>query len=123
MSKFRLNTPDEIIEIVQAFRDGKPIQYLQTDDSGEVWYDTTDPGWDFMHIQYRIKPQRPRAGFGKKYFYITSYLSVVWTRDGDSEQEIRYAEDTDRYESGNYFLNQKDAEAFLDKIKALIEIE
>ena len=47
----------EKIEIMQAWLDGKPIEFASF--NGEVWYDLTtkNPQWDFDECQYRIKPK------------------------------------------------------------------
>lgn len=50
----------EIIEIVQAYIDGKDIQYLNLDGN---WVSTINPVFDFSDIKYRIKPE-PRVFYG-----------------------------------------------------------
>lgn len=56
-------TDQQIIEIVQAHIDGKPIE-ICTKGQGkdEKWYDIVNPKWDFQHCDYRVKqePRKPR---------------------------------------------------------------
>lgn len=51
------NTPDEIIEIVQAFKAGKRIEV--EGDSGK-WRHVDDPSWNFGVCFYRIAPEPPK---------------------------------------------------------------
>ena len=46
-------TPKEIIEVVQAFEDGKEIEYYICGNS--VWHTTEDPTWNFKECKYRVK--------------------------------------------------------------------
>ena len=50
-------TPDEMIEVVQAFKDGKEIQarYRSPLDN-EPWESVKDPFWNFSIFDYRAKP-------------------------------------------------------------------
>lgn len=53
-------TPDEIIEVIQAYKEGKQIQYTSSKHYHQLWEDTTHPTWDFSEFNYRIKP-KPRT--------------------------------------------------------------
>ena len=47
----------ELLPIIQAFVDGKTIQYLDIDGS---WYDLDEPNWEYSvnnKVRYRIKPE------------------------------------------------------------------
>lgn len=44
----------ERIKVMQAFVDGKKIQWAY--DSTDIWYDTDYPQWK-LNIDYRIKPE------------------------------------------------------------------
>lgn len=51
------NTPDEIIAVVQAFKEGKEIEYnLVGSQSDERWI-SGDPRWNFSHCHYRVKQE------------------------------------------------------------------
>ncbi len=56
-------TPNEIIEVVQAFIDGKVIQHRLK--RGGHWVDST-PLWDFVNFDYRARPT-PGEWFIYKY--------------------------------------------------------
>lgn len=45
---------DEHIAIMQAFKDGKPIQVK---DCNSGWRDVDNPSWDWVSAQYRLKPK------------------------------------------------------------------
>lgn len=51
-------TPDEILAVVQAFKDGKQIQFK---DANNVWMVSVSPNWDFPRICYRVKPSEPKV--------------------------------------------------------------
>ena len=46
---------DSMIEVLQAYKDGKKIQYLYLN-QGDDWCDTPDPFWNFSAAEYRVKP-------------------------------------------------------------------
>lgn len=52
-----MNTKEKI-EIMQAWLDGKDIQYMFNNDG--IWCDLTTkcPKWNFIQIKYRIKPKQ-----------------------------------------------------------------
>ena len=45
----------EMIEVLQAFEDGKPIEF---GNSIKPWNETNSPSWNFGDYNYRIKPMR-----------------------------------------------------------------
>lgn len=47
-------TPDQIIEVVTAFKNGKKIE-CRNKVCG-TWVDAT-PDWNFYHYDYRVKPE------------------------------------------------------------------
>ena len=47
-------TEDEIIEVLQAFKEGKEIQFLYNETE---WKKAGCPAWNFGMTRYRIKPQ------------------------------------------------------------------
>ena len=52
-----LNTIDEMLEILQGFKEGKEVQF-KTEEM-DYWEDA-DPNWNFSEVKYRLKPE-PRA--------------------------------------------------------------
>jgi len=47
-------THDEMIEVIQAHKAGKTIQYYSN--ILERWKTTDEPLWEFCNTQYRVKP-------------------------------------------------------------------
>ena len=47
-------TPKEIINVVQAFEEGKEIEY-QPKNKSYPWDTITKPSWNFDHHNYRVK--------------------------------------------------------------------
>lgn len=55
-----IKTAKQHIEVMQAFIDGKEIEFkLKQDSYNGVWRQTTTPIWDFCEYKYRIKPSEP----------------------------------------------------------------
>lgn len=48
-----MKTTKEMIEVMQAFVDGKPIEYAYYDE----WFSIEDPDWDWCEKDYRIAPE------------------------------------------------------------------
>ena len=55
------------IEVMQAYVDGKEIE-CRCKDRGEQWVYTVHPSWDWVALEYRVKPQ-PREW-------------LTWIKDG-----------------------------------------
>ena len=51
-------TPQEIIDVVTAFANGKEIECRRQNKS-EMWFPVLDPEWNFEVYEYRVKP-KPR---------------------------------------------------------------
>lgn len=49
-------SPDEIIAVVQAHKEGKEIELQPRGVASAGWAYTFDPVWDFYHFNYRAKP-------------------------------------------------------------------
>lgn len=54
----KIKQTKEFIEIMQAFIDGKEIEF-KPDSYKETWKQTTSPTWDFTKYKYRIKQSEP----------------------------------------------------------------
>lgn len=50
-------TDQEIIAVIQAHIDGKSIRKCLHD--SELWVDVSNPLWDFVNGDYRVKPEPP----------------------------------------------------------------
>ena len=48
-------THDEMIEVIQAHKEGKSIQWRLA--GRGAWTDTGKPNWNFDSKQYRVKPE------------------------------------------------------------------
>lgn len=46
-------TPQEMIDVITAFRDGKPVE---TNDGGSDWWPVLSPQFNFHRYIYRVKP-------------------------------------------------------------------
>lgn len=54
------NTHDEMIEVIQAHKEGKEIEYRYIP-SDDKWYISSNPSWDFSSIIYRVKQKEIEA--------------------------------------------------------------
>ena len=53
-----IKTTKEKIEVMEAFINGKEIEFKQDSYKG-IWRQATTPIWDFCEYKYRIKPSEP----------------------------------------------------------------
>ena len=77
---FKPMTPDEIIEVVTAFRDGKEIERMAI--HNREWLTTDHPRWNFGSCRYRVKPE-PREW----YVYIPEEPSSGWAYTSRAKAE------------------------------------
>jgi hypothetical protein len=49
------------IAVMQAYLDGKPIEYKSRHACDDPWELNDDPGWAFADVDYRVAPPRPRV--------------------------------------------------------------
>jgi len=54
------NTVDEMIEILQAYKEGKTLECRIFLNANENWMTVTDPIFSFNQTEYRIKRKPPR---------------------------------------------------------------
>lgn len=56
-----IKTTKKYIEVMQAFIDGKEIEYkrINRTNGSEIWKTASTPVWDFANYTYRIKPSGP----------------------------------------------------------------
>jgi hypothetical protein len=60
-------TDDEILEVVQAHKEGKKIQ-IRWKDTDVSWIAMShDPNWDFVNVDYRVapEPRKPREWYAE----------------------------------------------------------
>lgn len=57
------NTIDDAIAILQAFKEGRTIEYLNS--NGE-WAVTENPAFNFHYFRYRIKPEKVKIYVHKR---------------------------------------------------------
>lgn len=77
-----INRVDEMISVMDAFRDGKKIQCKWIGIENE-WNDINEPFWDWYHYEYRIKPEEVKS----KTIYVNEYesgLRVVFDNEDDA---------------------------------------
>lgn len=62
----KMTTTQEKIKVMQAFCEGKAIQYRKKDSLNQ-WYNVgVEPIWDWNQVDYRIKPE-PRVIYVNEY--------------------------------------------------------
>ena len=57
-------SPQEIIDVIQAHKDGKQIQFLlktEKSSSDNCWLDAKTLTWNFATYNYRIVPKTPKT--------------------------------------------------------------
>jgi len=57
-------SPEEMIDVIQAHKDGEQIQFLyktEKPSSDNCWLDAKTPTWNFTSYNYRIKPKAPKT--------------------------------------------------------------
>jgi hypothetical protein len=67
-------TDDQILEVVQARKNGKQIEILYDTRHGytyETWITTDIDSWDFLNHDYRVKPEPPKP----REFWLCKYNS------------------------------------------------
>lgn len=84
-------TPDEIIEVVQAHKDKKTIQWAYP--YKDEWVDVEVPSWNFEKVRYRVKPAEP-AKIKLCAFIHREEGGIIWRFDcvGPSSNWIRVPE-------------------------------
>ena len=81
-----MNTKEKI-EIMQAYLDGKTIQY--TDKSYENWEDLhNEPLWNFKECYFRIKPKQKVKKTINYHCFESSSGNLVFIKDGCKNYKI-----------------------------------
>lgn len=93
---------DEMIEVIQAWKNGKEIEFLwHNHEDYEDWELTTDPEWNFPEVDYRIKPAEIAAGRNPEKLTVDQIKGYRCL----SEEEFEALEEGSE-QSGIYFLSQ-----------------
>lgn len=84
-----MKTIQEMIEVMQAFEEGKPIQFWSR--ASKDWEDCTVPIWNWAAYDYRIKPEEPKESKYRQYENVIEFiddykerfnLQTIWLRGG-----------------------------------------
>lgn len=67
---------ESVIEVLQAYKDGKKVEYSY--DDGKTWRETDQPAWNFDTIQYRIAPEPKKV---KMNAWLTTFGSLDWRKE------------------------------------------
>lgn len=88
-------THDEMIEVLQAAKDGKTIQWFKPFEG--KWYDCiVSPSWDFSKLTYRVK-RDPREWWINVYangeFWVYQTKTIADKNAGDARLECVHVRD------------------------------
>lgn len=61
MTNEEIEKIDEMIELLEAYKRGEEIQYLNrlAGMNDPIWQGCADPNWNFAAVRYRIAPRKP----------------------------------------------------------------
>ena len=76
----------ELLPIIQAFAEGKTVQYINAD---SLWIDADDPLFIDSGTEYRIKPEvvRYRRALMKRYNEESPHIQVIQEMEGYASPE------------------------------------
>lgn len=57
-----MKSTKEMIEVMEAFADGAPIEYVNLNDPIGTWKYTPAPIWDWRQADYRVAPEKAVDG-------------------------------------------------------------
>lgn len=52
-----MKTVDEMIEVMKAYKEGKPIEFRGKAPGYQTWKAADEPIWDWDSLDYRVKPE------------------------------------------------------------------
>ena len=64
-----MKTTKEMIEVMQAYERGEQIEFM---DCSRKWKDTTNPIWDWIRYDYRVKPKKKFVPFDTAEEFLTA---------------------------------------------------
>lgn len=77
----------KLLPIIQAFAEGKTVQYKNYEGK---WEDTPDPEW-YSGDKYRIKPE-PKYDWA---FYVTDGTGILFKKKLTEEEAVKYRRNID----------------------------
>lgn len=85
------NQAKQLLPVIQAYTDGKPIQsrYIKGDTS--LWYDNENPSFNDDDLEYRIKPEpkyRPFANAEECWAEMQKHQPVGWVKTKDNTYRL-----------------------------------
>ena len=117
----------EMIEVMQAFDDGKAIQISQHS-YPDVWLNDGCPGFNWYACDYRVKPEEPATLKAriKAEFPVNRVVLLVFMLEGDDKREsLKITSDDYSYEcqSGIYHEDHLSAQGMKGFYKYVYEVE
>ena len=91
-----MKTIEEKIAVMQAFADGKTIEYSIKSDKLEDWIITESPFWDWLRIDYRVKEEPKQPEYVPFSFEDAEFLigKVVKSKNENWVEMIIWCSDT-----------------------------
>lgn len=81
-------THEEMIEVINGHKQGKPVQRKYRIGSGYVWEDIEEPNWNFRDYDYRLKPEPKKLPLGPEDFPPGTVLRhKTWAKESWSSLE------------------------------------
>ena len=107
----------EHLDVMQAFIDGKEIEFKQDSRKG-IWRQTTTPTWDFCEYKYRIKSLEPEYVNTIELFEVISYCDII--EEYSIKKLLYYNEDLEELQhyqkTGRSFIVDKDTRQIIKVI-------
>lgn len=112
-----IKTAKEYLEIMQAFIDGKEIEF-KIDSYKGIWKDCITPRWDFTSYKYRIKPSEPEDVNTEELFEVIYYCEIM--KEFEFVKQLYKNEDLENkkhlQKTGRSFIINKDTNQII-KVK------
>lgn len=80
---------DEMIKVMQAYREGKTIEFI-TPGINDEWEENKNPLWNWDNFDYRVKPE-PRC---VPYDSVFEVDRSKWVKDKDDSRDVLYMIDS-----------------------------
>lgn len=93
-----MKTIDEMCAVMQAYKEGKTIEYISPDDN-DAWREIDNPHWDWCSLDYRVKP-------GHKYVPYDSVSEIdrgKWVRNKNHQHILKTISMVDSKNNRVYF--------------------
>ena len=108
----------EYMEVMQAFIDGKEIEFAKQDEG--QWKQASTPLWDFTSYLYRIKPSEPEDVNTEELFEVIYYCEIM--KEFEFVKQLYKNEDLANkkhlQKTGRSFIFDKDTEKIIKVINA-----